>query len=280
MPRREIFGPTTDYTNAKVVVYGVPFEGTTCFLPGTRFGPDCIRDVSWQIETYSLRHNADVADAGVHDAGNIDIVAGDVVATLLRVRETSREICKDGKIPLMLGGEHSITWGAVMGVLDTLGENARLTVLHFDAHMDLRDKWDNSKWSHACVMRRLLENAGDKIKIIQYGIRSACREEAEFGRECKIPQFFSWDKKPDEAIKLISKNNTPLYISIDIDVLDPAFAPGVGTPEPMGLSLMDLLDVVEPVSKWIIGMDVVEATNDVRTAAVISRLLVELLTAL
>ncbi|SMO63313.1 agmatinase [Balnearium lithotrophicum] len=231
----------------KVQILGIPYDSTTCFRPGTRFAPDGIRFFSDNLEEYSLPLGKSLEEVEFCDLGNLyPSTAPEKMVD--EVYEAVRKM----EIPVILGGEHSITF-PVLRALSERYEN--LTVVHFDAHADLRDDYSGTKYSHACVMRRVLELG---VQIVQLGVRSATREEAELRMEntnIKVVETF------EELKSLVSKIEMPVYFSIDIDFFDPAFAPGTGTPEPPGFSPVEFFNFIYKLPDVnVVGFDVVEVS--------------------
>ncbi|MGC8935818.1 MAG: agmatinase [Candidatus Methanomethylicaceae archaeon] len=258
-----------EYSKSDFVLFGVPFDSTSSYRPGSRFGPAAIREASANIETWSWRTGIDFEEIKLHDLGDLAVVHGDVVETVRRVKETVEDIVLSKKIPVMIGGEHIITLGALRGLRDS-------TVVSFDAHFDMRDEYLSNKLSHACVMRRALEEFGVKNVVI-VGARATYKEEMEYIKKNDVRYITSHQMKlvgPKETgawIKEILSDSKKIYISVDMDVLDPAYASGVGNPEPEGISTSTLLDIIgEIVDDRVSGFDVVEVvpTYDNGTTAV------------
>lgn len=259
MPRSDNFLPScflgcdTPYEDAKLVLFGAPYDGTVTFRPGSRFGPSAMRSDSIGLETYSPYQDADLTDCAICDIGDLDLPFGNRDKALAIIRNTAEGILRDGKIPLMVGGEHLVTLPALKAVKD--GQD-NLFVLHFDAHTDLREDYIGERLSHATVMRRVWEQVGDD-RIFQFGIRSGEREEFRWAQEGHVcMNRFNLEGLPS-ALEKIGKS--PLYVTIDLDVLDPSVFAGTGTPEPGGVSFKELLEAVCSLSRCnIVGADVVE----------------------
>ena len=241
-----------DYKDADIVVFGAPFDGTTSFRPGTRFAPSVMRNESYGLETYSPYFDKDLVEVKICDVGDLDIFPGDTSKALKAVREFTAEVVKDGKIPLMIGGEHLVTYPAVESVFKKYND---LRVLHFDAHTDLREIFLNEELSHATVLKRVWDFVGDD-RIYQYAIRSGSREEFEWAKKHTHLTKFNCEGL-DEAINHIK--DAPVYVTIDIDALDPSVVPGTGTPEPGGLTFSEMMDVILKLKSLnIVGADLVE----------------------
>ncbi len=238
-------GCESSYDEADLVIFGAPFDGTCSYRPGSRFAGSSIRSESYGIETYSPYLERDLADLSVYDAGELDLPFGNACEVLDRIEEAASEIASDGKILLMIGGEHLVTLGAVRAIAK---KHPGLNILHFDAHADLRDNYMGEKLSHATVIRRCHELVGGKV--CQFGIRSMTREEDLWARENTIQRKYDFGTL-DEVLDLL--RGKPVYLTIDLDVLDPSIFPGTGTPEPGGVSFTDLISAVHSLK----GLDVV-----------------------
>lgn len=223
----------SEYDDAKIVLFGAGFDGTTSFRPGTRFAPAAIRNESFGIETYSPYQDRDMLDYSYFDSGDLELPFGSTNRAVADIAMRADMILTDGKIPFMIGGEHLVTLGSVMAVTEKLEE---LYIVHFDAHADLRDDYLGQKLSHACVLRRCHELVGDD-HIFQFGIRSGDREEFLFANEHTEMHKFNFDGLEETVEKLKGKN---VYLTVDLDVLDPSIFPGTGTPEAGGVSFDEL----------------------------------------
>ena len=242
------------YEEAEIVLFGAPFDSTTSYRPGARFGPAAIRHESYGLETYSPYQDADLCDCAVFDAGNLELCFGDSGLALNGIAARTEEILGDGKLPLMLGGEHLVTLGSVRA---TAARYPDLHILHFDAHADLRDDYLGARLSHACVMRRCHELLGDG-RIHQFCIRSGDREEFRFAGAHTELHRFGFEGLEDTVARLRAAK-TPVYLTVDLDCLDSAVLPGTGTPEAGGVSFMQLLDAIRTAASCrIVGADVNE----------------------
>lgn len=252
-PMLESFiGCDCPYEEADAVLFGAPFDSTTSFRPGTRFGPKAMRSESFGIETYSPYQDLDLEDFRVCDLGDLELPFGNSVKTLEQVEETAAQILTNGKLPLMLGGEHLLSLGAIRAALKRYPD---LCVLHFDAHTDLREEYLGETLSHATVMRRVWDLLGDD-RICQFGIRSGEKAEFYWAKEHTRLQKFNFDGL-EETIKALK--GKPVYFSIDLDVLDPSVFPGTGTPEAGGVTFSELLRAILPAGNLqIVGMDLME----------------------
>ena len=243
----------SEYSEAETVLFGAGFDGTTSFRPGTRFAPEAIRSESFGIETYSPYQDKDMLDYAYFDSGDLELPFGDTEKVLADIQQRSETILSDGKRPFTIGGEHLVTLGSVRAVKEKYGE---LYIIHFDAHADLRDDYLGQKLSHACVLRRCHELVGDG-HIFQFGIRSGDREEFEFAKKHTVMNKFSLDGLAGTVEKLRGKN---VYLTVDMDVLDPSVFPGTGTPEAEGVTFKELREAVTLVCSQlnIVGCDVNE----------------------
>lgn len=245
-------GCDAEYSDAKVVIFGAPFDSTTSFRPGTRFASSVMRNESFGIETYSPYIDKDMEDISVFDAGDLELCFGNTQSALKAIEDFEWKILSDDKIPCMIGGEHLVTLGALRAAVRKYSE---LYIIHFDAHTDLRDDYLGEKLSHATVMRRAWELVGDG-KIYQFGIRSGEKSEFEWGKQHLFTNKFNLEHLDDIVKELKGKN---IYFSLDLDILDPSVFPGTGTPEAGGISFMELLNGIYKVcSLNIVGMDINE----------------------
>lgn len=242
-----------EYEEAEIVLFGAPFDSTTSYRPGARFGSGAIRRESFGIESYSPYQDRDLIDAPVMDSGDIELAIGDTERCLTQIEERAEQILSDGKLPFMLGGEHLVTLGAFRAVYK---HYPQVHIVHFDAHADLREDYLGVRLSHACVLRRCQELTGDG-KIYQFGIRSGDREEFAWGRDHVVTQKFTFDGLEETVQKL---QGVPVYVTLDLDVLDPGVFPGTGTPEPGGVSFDALRRAMTLVcgKLQVVGCDVNE----------------------
>ena len=254
-PNVETFiGCDAEYDQAKLVIYGAPFDSTTSFRPGARFGPAAIRHESFGLETYSPYQDRDLTDCQVFDSGDLELSFGSPRAPLDDIRARAEEILADGKFPLLVGGEHLVTLGAVEAVFARYPD---LEIIHFDAHADLRQDYLGVTLSHACVLRRCHDLVGDG-KIHQFCIRSGDREEFRFARQHTDLHPFDFEGL-EELTERLAKAGTPVYFTIDLDCLDPSVFPGTGTPEAGGVTFPQLLNAIRLVSRThLVGADVNE----------------------
>lgn len=254
-PNIETFiGCGASYEEAWIVLFGAPFDSTTSYRPGARFGPPAIRHESFGLETYSPYQDDDLTDCRIFDSGDLELCFGSSEQALSDIQERTEIILRDGKFPFLIGGEHLVTLGAVRALAARYPD---LHILHFDAHADLRDDYLGAKLSHACVMRRCHELLGDG-RIHQFCIRSGDREEFRFAHAHTDFHPFSFDGL-ESTVESLKKSGAPVYLSIDLDCLDPSVFPGTGTPEAGGVSFMELLRAILCVSDLrLVGADVNE----------------------
>ncbi|AIJ05729.1 agmatinase [Methanocaldococcus bathoardescens] len=244
----------SSFEEADGVIFSIPYDETTSFKPGTREGGNAIRTASWGLETYSPILDRDLSEIKYCDLKDLDLY-GSQAEIFNTIHHVSREILKKGKKIIVFGGEHSITYPIIKAVKDIYDD---FIVIQFDAHCDLRDEYLGNKLSHACVMRRVYELTKD---IFQFGIRSGDKEEWDFAKKNNL--YLKMDLMNEDDLEYIKSLDKPIYITIDIDVLDPAYAPGTGTPEPCGFSTRELFNslyLLEEVKDRIIGFDIVEVS--------------------
>lgn len=256
---------------------GVPLDVTVSFRPGTRRGPEAIRLASWVLEEFSLYQERDLKEVYFSDLGDLALPAGGVKRSLSTIQAAVRDLAQNNQVPFILGGEHLLTLPAVQGLTAVHGSD--LTVLQFDAHADLRAEYEGEVLSHATVMRQLAEVVPPG-NIYQFGIRSATAAEVSYARS--HTHFFPFQVLEPVAAVRSSLGDRPVYVSIDIDVFDPAFAPGVGTPEPGGQTVTAMLAALKLLQGLnIVGADIVEVCPPFdpseRTAALAALLVRELL---
>lgn len=246
-------GCNSDYTDAELVIFGAPFDSTTSYRPGTRFGPSAIRHESFGLETYSPYQDKDLEDHAIMDSGDLELCFGSSEQALKDIQGRAEQILQDGKIPLLLGGEHLVTLGSVRAAVQKYPD---LHIIHFDAHTDLREDYLGAKLSHACVIRRCHDILGDG-RIHQFGIRSGERAEWKFARAGHTDLHPFNLNGLEETVKALQ--NTPIYFTIDLDVLDPSCFPGTGTPEAGGVDFIQLLEAIRTVcSGNVVAADVNE----------------------
>lgn len=221
------------YAEAKAVLFGAPSDQTTSFRPGTRFAASVMRTESFGIETYSPYQDADLLDISVMDSGDLELPFGDLDRSLQMIYDRSRAILVDGKMPVMIGGEHLVTLPQVRAVHERYPD---LCIIHLDAHADLRMDYLGQRLSHACVMRRCFELLGED-RIFQFGIRSGDR--SEFGLSGIYTHKFDLATLPEVVGRLQGR---PVYFTLDLDVLDPSIFPGTGTPEAGGITFKELME--------------------------------------
>lgn len=240
--------------DADVVYFGIPMDFTVSFQPGSRFGPARVREASYAIETYSLAQDKDLEDLSVCDAGDLELPFGNVQESLGRIRAAASSILKAKQRFFALGGEHLVTLPLMQAVVEQYPD---IAVVHWDAHADLREEYMGESLSHATVLRRVSELLKPK-HLYQFGIRSATRDEVAYANE-HVHFHPHQVLRPLEAC-LDELKDRPVYVTIDIDVIDPAFMPGTGTPEPGGISSGEALQAIRLLSQLnVVSMDLVEA---------------------
>lgn len=247
-------GADSSFEDSEIVLFGAPYDSTTSFRPGTRFGSSAMRSESFGIETYSPYQDRDLeTDAKVCDEGDLELPFGAPDRALDMIEAKAGEILDAGKIPFLLGGEHLVTLGAVRAAARKYPD---LCIIHFDAHADLREDYLGVKLSHACVMRRCHDILGDG-RIWQFGIRSGTKDEFSFMREGHVTtEPFSVKTLASLALP----RGTPVYLTVDLDVLDPSEFPGTGTQEAGGLRFAELLSALVDILKRfnVVALDNVE----------------------
>lgn len=237
-------------------IMGVPFDSTTTYLPGARFGSNAVREASYNLERYHLNLDKEPSKE-LYDLGNLQVVHGNIQKTSHYIESTIQEVKDLGLIPITLGGEHSISYS----VVKALGAQG-VTVVHFDAHMDLRDAYQGEKYSHATVMRRIYDLKPEGI--LQVGIRSGTKDEFEFGQKVGVKYYSSTFVKENltNMENIISSIKGPVYVTVDIDVLDPTYAPSVSTPCTGGLNPLELQRLIFSLQdKDVIGFDLMEVSS-------------------
>lgn len=241
------------YAESGIVLFGAPFDGTTSYRPGTRMASRTMRAESYGLETYSPYQDKDLEDYAVFDGGDLDLCFGNTARVLDDIEAFTDGVLADGKLPVMIGGEHLVTLGALRAAARKYPD---LHIVHFDAHTDLRDDYLGEQLSHASVIRRAWELVGDG-RIYQFGIRSGERQEFAWAETHTHLTKFTFDGLGDAVEALRGK---PVYFTIDLDVLDPSVFPGTGTPEAGGVTFMELLRALLQVAGTldIIGADVNE----------------------
>lgn len=259
-------GYSKPLAESRFIVVGVPYDHTSTYRAGSRFAPRAIREASQNIETYSLRTGIDIENVPIHDAGDLHVV-DNVSETLDRLSKVAKDLVSSGKVPVCIGGEHTITLGPVRSLPSGVG------VVSFDAHGDLRDEYGGGKLSHATVLRRITEVVGTNAVLV-CGVRALCREEVDFIQQQNIQTMTPWEiresglKKTVERVEAFTHKFHHIYLTIDTDVLDPGFAPGVANPEFDGLTPEELVVLATAVAgDKMIGFDLVEVCPNYDTGA-------------
>ena len=245
-------GCDNEYDESNIVVFGAPFDSTTSFRPGTRFASAVMRNESFGIETFSPYQDKDLEDLNIFDGGDLELSFGDSNSALSDIEAYVGKVLSDNKVPFMIGGEHSVTLGAVRAVAKKYPD---LHIVQFDAHTDLREDYLGQVYSHASVIRRCWDIVGDN-KIFQFGIRSGEKIEFEWAKEHVHTTRFNFDGLDEIIEKLKGK---PVYFTLDLDVLDPSEFPGTGTPESGGVTFVELHNAIRKLSVLnIVGLDMNE----------------------
>ena len=248
---RNWMGQNEDYDSSDVVMLGLPFDGTVSYRPGSRFAPEQIRLASWGLEDYSPRFDRYLQDVNFHDVGDLEFPLGNTNASLDLIEKNVEEIYKDGKRVFGIGGEHLVTLPEIKAVSKFYKD---LAIVHFDAHTDLREEYLGEKMSHSAVIRHSSKIVGAE-NIKQIGIRSGLKEEWEF-----MKKYNTLCHKYSDLDFLKSK---PIFVTVDLDCLDPSVMPGTGTPESGGMQFNELVDWFEYLKDFdIVGADVVELAPD------------------
>lgn len=248
---RNWIGQNEDYNSADIVMLGLPFDGTVSYRSGSRFAPEQIRLASWGLEDYSPRFDKHLEDVNFHDAGDLEFPLGNTYKSLDLIEKNVEEIYRDGKRVFGIGGEHLVTLPEIKAVSKFYKD---LAIVHFDAHTDLREEYLGEEMSHSAVIRHASKIVGAE-NIKQIGIRSGMKEEWEFKKEHKtlISEYSELDVLKDKKI----------FVTVDLDVLDPSVMPGTGTPESGGMQFNELIGWFEYLKNFdIIGADVVELSPD------------------
>ena len=251
-------GYQKSFSEADYIILGVPFDVTSTYRTGARFGPTAIREASLNIESYSFSSGIDVEDLRMHDLGDLH-VTGDAEETLQRLEKVVTELLDDKKTPALIGGEHTITLGSARALRER-----NCAVISFDAHLDLRNEYMNLKTSHTTFMRRINEQVKPE-RLIEIGTRAVCKEELSYAKKTGINYFTANQIRGEGVPETLEKINSliqgikQIYLTIDLDVLDPAFAPAVQNPEANGLCSHMFYDLLAGiVDKRITAFDVVE----------------------
>ncbi|UCB58844.1 MAG: agmatinase [Thermoplasmatales archaeon] len=246
----------SNYKDSEFVIFGVPYDKTSSFRSGAKEGPKAIRQASWNFETFNFKTGVDLKNINFHDYGDLNVTDNSPKVMVEKVKYFTKKLLLVNKIPLCLGGEHSITSGIIQAY------PKEISVICLDAHIDFREKYEDNKYNHACVNRRISEHIGvENLAVL--GIRSAEKKEFEDAKKQNLFYVDSNEIKQN-GIKNALKNSfsnfkyKKFYLTIDIDVLDPAYAPGTGTPEPFGLTPSDIVECIDFLSSNLIGFDIVE----------------------
>jgi len=269
-----------DFSSSKFIIFGVPFDGTSSFRHGSKFAPEEIRKASYNLESYILEHDIELSDVPIHDMGNVGTLDefGDSKEVIEIVYSTLNQILPD-KFPIMLGGEHSITVGAAKA----LKKLKDVGIIFIDAHADFRDQYLGNRYSHACTARRAYEILDGKV--FSLGIRSVSKEEVEDAKKLNYKWIsayefhkLGWKEAIKEALHILDVGK--IYLSIDIDGIDPSYAPGTGTPEFFGITPTDVKNIIGFLGDRLIGADITEVSppyDNGNTSILAARLIQEII---
>lgn len=244
------------YETAETVIYGMPMDWTVSFRPGSRFGPNRIREASIGLEEYSVHQDKTLEDLKVHDAGDMLLPFGNAAKSIDMIEAWLDQLLADGKFPVGLGGEHLVTWPVIRAFSKRYED---LAVIHIDAHADLRESYEGEVLSHSTPIRKTCELIGAE-NVYSFGIRSGMKEEFAYARESGM-HMAKYDVLEPLQAKLPDLAGRPVYVTVDIDVLDPAHAPGTGTCEAGGITSRELIEAIGAISRSdvnIVGCDLVE----------------------
>lgn len=253
---------TSNYNDAKYVVFGVPFDNTSTFRSGSRWTPDIMRKMCYNFESYDNNYDLDMNDLKIFDAGNIS-PSSNVLDTIDEIYLEVTSIVNDKKIPIMIGGEHSLSYGSIKACSKYYHNS--IWIITLDAHLDMKDEYCGIQHNHACISRNIYDNITKNYILV--GVRSGTKEEWDFVKKNNILYITNEDIKnkgiKNILLKILNKiKDNNVYLSIDMDVLDPIYCSGVGNPEPFGIHPNDLRYIIQSLSKKIIGMDIVEVTPE------------------
>src|SRR4030043_281619 len=244
------------FEKSKGVILGCPYDGSASFRPGARFGPSAIRRASWGIETFSPYFQRDLSQCSIHDMGDLELPLGEKKISLGLIRKALGQMLSKRKFPILLGGDHLITLPIIEEILPIY---PRVHLIQIDAHTDLREEYLGESLSHSTVMRKVVDHLGEG-RLFQIGVRSGTEEEFKLAR--KMKSIVSFDPVSlSSMIKRLRKQ--PVYITLDLDVIDPGLLPGVGTPEPGGLTFQGFISILKELQRLhVVGFDLVELTPD------------------
>ena len=244
------------FATSTAVILGCPFDGSASFRPGARFGPSAIRRASWGIETYSPYLKRDLTQLHIHDMGDLELPLGEKGLSLAMIGEAVRRILSAKKFPILLGGDHLISLPVVEEVRQVY---PHLYIVHIDAHTDLREDYLGEVLSHSTVVRKIVDHL-EKRRLFQIGIRSGTKEEFDLAKKMKsiVPT------QPNSLRAMVRRiGKQPVYVTFDVDAMDPSLVPGVGTPEPGGLTFEAILAIFKELRPLrVVGFDLVELTPD------------------
>ncbi|OGQ17237.1 MAG: agmatinase [Deltaproteobacteria bacterium RIFCSPHIGHO2_02_FULL_40_11] len=246
----------SDYKTAKTVILPAPFEASTSYQEGTKLGPKAILEASQQVELYDIELARDCHTQGIHTLETFDFSKTDAPTACKMLYEKTKKVLEDGKFPIMLGGEHTISYGMFEALFE---KYPNLSIFHIDAHTDMREAYEGNPYSHASVLYLMRKSCKKTVSI---GIRSMCEEERLYVNENKVPVYYDFQTQktgfnPKDLLKHLTQD---VYVTIDVDGLSPTLVPSTGTPEPGGLGYYETLDILREIfkNKNVVGCDFVE----------------------
>ena len=250
----------SNFNDADFVIFGIPYDKTSSFRLGARKGPDEIRLSSWNFETYNIRTGRDLKEINFHDYGNLDVENLSPIEMVKSVKNFTSKLLEKNKFPIALGGEHSITPGIIQAYPKDIA------VISLDAHLDFRQKYEDEPFNHACSIRRIADHVDIK-NIAVIGVRSAEKEELDDAKKQGLFYIDAFNIRKNGILKVMNDTkkyigDKNVYLTLDIDVLDIAYAPGTSTPEPFGITSFDVIEFLDYFSPQLIGFDVVEVCPD------------------
>ena len=253
---KNFLSASASFRDSETVLLGCPYDGSASFRPGARFGPSAIRKASWGIETFSPYWGRDLSELSIHDMGDLELPLGEKKTSLDLIRKALRTILSEKKFPISLGGDHLITLPMVEEIAQVY---PHLSLVQIDAHTDLREDYLGEALSHSTVMRKVADCLGEG-RLFQLGIRSGTQEEFKLAK--KMKSIVSTDRGSLRSMVKHLKNR-PVYVTFDLDAIDPGLLPGVGTPEPGGLTFQEFISLLKELQPLhVIGFDMVELTPD------------------
>jgi len=275
MPSPRFADAMAKYEEARMVLFGVPYDRTCSFRGGSRYGPAAIREASYNFESFMMDHERDLADIPFADLGDTPSF-GPTTEMVAGVGKMASDVVGAGKVPIVIGGEHSLAPAVVRAFPKDIG------VLGIDAHLDFRDSYLNDRWSHACSARRIADHVGVE-NVIYMGVRSYSKEERGDLERLGLTYVSAYEIHERGIVACVQHalreiNRDKIYLTIDIDGVDPAYAPGVGNPEPFGIAPLQVKRALRILGPHLVGMDLNEvspAWDHGQTALLAARLVRE-----